>query len=60
MPHWLEDDGLNESQPAGSIPDFNPDESLDLPTFEEAAADAEAIFAGLSVDERTGSDEDVG
>jgi hypothetical protein len=22
---WLEDDGLNESQPAGSIPDFNAD-----------------------------------
>ena len=60
MPHWLEDDGLNESQPVGSLPDFDPDEWLDLPTFEEAAADAEAIFAGLSEAERSGSDEEGG
>jgi hypothetical protein len=60
MPHLLEDDGSNESQPAGSIPDFDPDESPDLPTFEEAAADAEAIFADLSAAERSGSDEGVG
>jgi hypothetical protein len=25
MSAWLEDDGLNESQPAGSIPDFDAD-----------------------------------
>jgi hypothetical protein len=58
MPHLPVDDDLNESQPAGSIPDFDRDESLDLPTFEEAAADAEAIFAGLTEAERSGSDED--
>ena len=37
MQHLLEDDDLNESQPADFIQDFNPDESLDLPAFEEAA-----------------------
>jgi hypothetical protein len=58
MPHLPVDDGLNESNPAGSIPDFDCEESLDRPTFEEAAADAEAIYAGLTEAERSGSDED--
>ena len=60
MSRWLEQDGLNESQPAGSIPDFDPDGLLGLPSFEEAAGDAEAIFSGLSVAERSGSPEDIG
>ena len=28
MSVWFEDDGLNESQPAGSIPDFAPESDL--------------------------------
>jgi hypothetical protein len=55
---FLTEDGLNESQPAGSIPDFETDEFLDFPSFEEAAADAEAIFAGVTEAERSCSDED--
>ena len=37
MSVWFEDDGLNESQPAGSIPDFEPD----LLTVEDIGADAD-------------------
>ena len=34
---WLEDDGLNESQPAGSIPDFD----ADLLTVEDLAGETQ-------------------
>ena len=48
VPQFLEDDGLNESQPAAAIPDFDPDDSADLPTPEEAAEDGKALLAVLN------------
>jgi hypothetical protein len=59
VPQFLEDDGLNESQPAAAIPDFDLDDSADLPTPEEAAEDGKALLAVLDDPKLAGLSEDV-
>ncbi len=48
MSRFLEDDGVNESQPWSAIPDFRPDEDLELPAPEDAADDGAALLESLS------------
>ena len=59
VPQFLEDDGLNESQPEAAIPDFDPDDSADLPTPEEAAEDGKALLAVLNDPKLAGLSGDV-
>jgi hypothetical protein len=59
VPQLLEDDGLNESQPAAAIPDLDPDDSAELPTPEEAAEDGEALLAVLNDPKLAGLSEDA-
>ena len=59
MPQFLEDDGLNESQPAAAIPDFDPHDSTDLPTPEEVAEDGKALLVVLNDPTLAGLSEDA-
>ena len=58
MLRFPEDDGLNETQPAGAIPDVDPDDSVDLPTPEEAAEGGKALLTVLNDPRLAGLSED--